>query len=158
MHRLCAICNVLIGIAGILFFVGLTMLAVGLSGSGQPTLGDNLKLALLLGPIGIAGILSCWSGVSLWRSFPSVQKQSLVLVGCTIFFGLAYCMQEFSRWFVIFRPGGQAREFINPYDEEFVMFVVIPFVVLLLIAIQFAYLWGKSKKQALQDVASSGGS
>jgi hypothetical protein len=123
------------------------MLAIGLGGSGSFSLGNFFELARLVGPIGIAGILYCWSGVALWRSFPSVHKKSLVLIGWALGFCLAYCIQFIVMLNGQFGLGGRQRQAGDPFDEEIVMFVFIPIAVLLLVVIQFVYLRRKVKRE-----------
>ena len=124
------------------------MLAIGLGGSGSVSLSDYLELARLVGPIGIAGVLYCWSGVALWRSLPSVRKKTVVLIGWALGFCLAYCIQFIVILNGRFGPGGRQRQAGDPYDEEVVMFVFIPMAVLLLVTTQFEYLRRKSKDKA----------
>jgi len=146
MLRICAIFNILAGTLGVLFCIGFSMLGFGLGASGS--FSDILELARLVGPIGIAGILYCWSGVTLWRSLPSVHKKSVVLIGWALGFCLAYCIQFIVMLNGQFGVGGLQRQAGDPFDEEIVMFVFIPIAVLLLVAIQFVYLRRKIKRKA----------
>jgi hypothetical protein len=148
MLKFCAIFNILAGTLGVLFCIGLSMLAIGLSGSGSFSLGNSFELARMVGPIGIAGILYCWSGLALWRSLPSIHKKSLVLIGWALGFCLAYCIQFIVMLNGEFGLGGRQREAGDPFDEEIVMFVFIPIAVLLLVVIQFLYLRRKLKSEA----------
>ncbi|MEY3395848.1 MAG: hypothetical protein RL346_2085 [Verrucomicrobiota bacterium] len=152
MLRFCAIFNILAGTLGVLFCIGFSMLAIGLGGSGSFSLGNFLELVRLVGPIGIAGILYCWSGVALWRSLPDVHKKPLVLTGCAMGFCLAYCIQLIVMLNGQFGVEGRHRQAGDPFDEEIVMLVFVPIAVLLLIAIQFVYLLRKRRRVAQKDV------
>lgn len=147
MLRFCAIFNILAGTLGVLFCIGFSMLAIGLSGSGSFSLRNVMELAQLVGPIGIAGVLYCWSGVALWRSLPSVRKNSLVLIGCAWGCCLAYCLQFIVMLNGQYGVGGRQRQPGDPFDEEIVMFVFIPIAVLFLVAIQFEYLRRKIEQK-----------
>jgi hypothetical protein len=146
MLKICAIFNILAGALGVLFCIGLSMLGFGLGASGS--FSDILELARVSGPIGIAGILYCWSGVALWRSIPSVHKKSVVLIGWALGFCLAYCIQFIVILNGQFGVGGRQRQAGDPFDEEIVMFVFIPIAVLLLVAAQFVYLRRRIKCKA----------
>ena len=148
MLRFCAIINILTGIIGGLFCVGFGMLAIGLSGGGRLSPADIWELVRQLGPMGMAGILFCWSGVALWRSLPAVPKKSVVLMGCALGFCLAYCIQFMVMLDGRFGPGGVQRQAGDPFDEEVVMFLFIPLAVILLFSVPFEYLRRKAKHQA----------
>jgi len=146
--RLCAIFNLLAGILGVLFCIGFSYLAIGLSGdSGRFSLSNALELARLVGPIGIAGIIYCWSGLVLWRSLPSVNKKSVVLIGCALGCCLAYCIHFIVILNGQYGVGVRQRQPGDPLDEEIVMFVFIPIAVLFLGAIQFEYLRRKIERK-----------
>lgn len=137
--RFCSVFNILVGSFAVLFCVGLSMLAFGLGGG--LTVDGLLEAGLVLGPMGIAGILYAWSGFVLWKSFPSVRNQAVLLAGTAWLLGLAYC----ARWYWMlhgsFGVAGQARQPGAPYDEEVVMLVFIPTAILVLVAIQIVFLW-----------------
>jgi uncharacterized protein YqgC (DUF456 family) len=123
------------------------MLAIGLGGgSGSISMSDVLELARLIGWVGIAGLLYCWSGLILWMSIPSVHKQSVVLIGCALVSLLAHCIQFVAILNGRFGPGGRQRQSGDPYDEEVVMFVFVPMAAILLVTVQFEYLRRKSKR------------
>ena len=147
MLRFCAIFNVLAGILGVLFCIGFSMLAIGLGG-GSLSLNDALELARLVGWIGMAGLLYCWSGLVLWASLPLVKKQAVVLIGSALVCGLAHSIQFIASLNGGLGRGGRPRQAGDPFDEEVVLFVFVPMAVLLLVAIQFEYLRRKSKRQS----------
>ena len=145
MLRFCSIYNILAGTLGLLFCIGFSMFAISLGGG--LSVENVLELARLVGPIGIAGILYCWSGVTLWRSIPFVHMKSVVLVGCALGFCLLYCVQFVFMLDGKFGKGGRQRDAGDPFDEEIVMFVFIPIALLLLGVIQFEYLRRKSRRK-----------
>jgi len=138
--------NTLVGFLAVLFCFGIGILAIGLGGG--LSLSAVLEASLVMGPLGIAGILYCWSGVVLWKSLPSVQGKSVGLIGIAWGFCLAYCIVCVVMLNGQFGVGGTQRQGGEPYDEEIVMFVFIPMAVLLLVGIEFEYLRRKSKRQS----------
>ncbi len=139
MLRFCSIFNVLLGVVAVLFFFGLGALSIALAGG--PSLDVFLEVGRLLGLIGIAGIFYSCSGIALWRSLPLVKRNSVILTGAGLLFSFAYCLV----WFVMlngnFGVAGQMREPGDPFDEEVVMFVFVPMGILLLVTIEFVFLW-----------------
>lgn len=146
MLRTCAVFSILAGLVGVAFCIGFTLLAIGLGGSGSVTWKDYLDLGLLIGPIGVAGVLYCGSGVTLWRSLPSVRRITVVLLGWVLGFLLAHCIQFIAVSRGRFGPGGEPRQAGDPFDEEVVLFLFVPMAMLLLAAIQFEYLRRRAKR------------
>jgi hypothetical protein len=146
MLHFCAAFNAIVGLLGVLFCVGFSLLAIGLGGGVSPS--AVLEVSLVMGPMGIAGVLYCWSGVALWKSLPSVPRTTVVLIGIAWVLCLIYCTIWVAMWNGQFGVGGQPRRAGDPYDEEIVLFVFIPMAVLLLVAIEFEYLRRKSNPPA----------
>ena len=128
--RFFSVFNIFVGLLGVLFSIGLGVLAIGLGGG--PSLENFQEVSLWLGPLGFAGILYSLSGVFLWKSLPSVRKNTLILTGSAWILCLVYCLRALILSNISFGA---------PYDEEVVMFVFIPTAMLLLIAIEVAFLW-----------------
>lgn len=143
--RFCSLFNILVGLTAALFCVGLCALAIALGGG--PSLDRLLETGLVMGPIGIAGILYTWSGVVLWKSFPSVHKKPVILAGAAWLFCLAYCLTWLAMLNGSFGVAGVQRQPGDPYDEEVVMFVFVPTAMLLLVAIEVVFLWRTRKRR-----------
>jgi hypothetical protein len=146
MLRSCAVFNILIGTLAMLTGLGVSCLAIGLGGGYS--FGAILEVLVFMGPLIIAGSLYVSSGVILWRSLPRVTGKVIWLQGTAWVLCLTYCLI----WFVSlegrFGSGGQERKPGDPFDEEIVMWVFIPAAALLLVAIEFAYLWNKWKQNS----------
>ena len=146
MLRICAVLNILIGSLAVLAGLGMSCLAIGLGGGGS--FGAILEVLVFIGPLIIAGSLYALSGVILWRSLPMVAGKVIWLQGTAWVLCLTYCLI----WFVTlkgrFGVGGQERKAGAPFDEELVMFVLIPAAALLLAAIELLYLWNESKQNS----------
>ena len=139
MLRFCSVFNILVGLIAVLFCVGLSMLAIGLGGG--LSLDSLLQASLMMGPMGFAGILYAWSGLVLWQSLPAVRKKAVILAGSAWLFCLIYCLRWFAMLHGSLGVSGQTRQSGAPYDEEVVMIVLIPTVILFLIAIEVVFLW-----------------
>lgn len=139
MLRFCSVFKIFVGLIAVLFCIGLGALAIALGGG--PSLDSLQETSLVMGPLGIAGGLYSWSGVVLWKSLPSVRKNAVILTGIAWVFCLVYCLT----WFAVlngnFGVAGAPRQPGAPYDEEVVMFVLIPTAMLLLISIEVVFLW-----------------
>ncbi|MFK7850551.1 MAG: hypothetical protein AB8D78_06190 [Akkermansiaceae bacterium] len=146
MLRFYSVFKLLVGLFALLFCLGLSTLGIALGGG--LTLEASLELVLFPGPIGVAGILYAWSGLVLWKSLPAVQGKCVVLTGMAWGFCLIYCIVGF---FMVGGLGGESnfRQPGGAFDEEVVMFLFIPTAILLLVAVEFVFLWRRWKYRAV---------
>jgi uncharacterized membrane protein len=150
MLRFLSVFHILVGLIGVLFCIGLGALAIALGGG--PSLDNLQETSLVMGPIGLAGLLYCWSGVVLWKSLPSVRKNAVILTGLAWVLCLVYCLTCFATLNGNFGVAGESRQPGSPYDEEVVMFVFIPTAMLFLIAIEVVFLWHSMMHRKDQQV------
>jgi len=141
MLRVLAVLHVLAGAMAVVFSVGLSAFTAGFgNGWSREAFFETL---ISFGPLCLAGILYFRSGVALWKSFPSVRGTVLAQQGVTWVLCLAQCVVLCIKTGGRFGVGG--RDAGPPYDEELVMYLLIPAAALLIVGIESCYLWKKWK-------------
>jgi hypothetical protein len=141
MLRVLAVLHVLAGASGIVFSVGISAFAAGF-GNGW-SIDGFFEVLAFFGPLGLAGLLYCLAGVALWRAFPAVKGKVLIHQSATWLLCLAQCVVLCIETGGRFGVGG--RDAGPPYDEELVMYLLVPAAALLVVGIESCYLWKKWK-------------
>jgi hypothetical protein len=149
--RFLSIFNILCGLLAVLACVVLASLGIALSGGLSRRM--LWEVSMYVAPLGIAGALSCASGISLWRRLPEVRPRSLLMLGVAWVILMAYCLTTF----VSLRATGSFLLADCFHDEEIVMLFTIPSSFLLIIAIELLFLWRgmlRDKRATLSEVAA----
>ncbi len=132
--RFLSIFNILSGLLAVFACVVFASLGIALGGGLSRRM--FWEVSIYAAPLGIAGGLYCWSGISLWRCLPEVRARTLLTIGIVWAMLLAYCITTF----MSLRATGS---FLLPdcfHDEEIVMLFTIPSSFLLIIAIELLFL------------------